>query len=82
MSAVIEVLCELAKVAGLQSDDGQWSEAFVHWHSSPMPQAVREAGNSNPMLDYFQVQRTPHLPGHEGYIDRVNRVAITFETSS
>ena len=82
MSESIERLLILAREAGLKADEGQWSEAFVHWHGSPMPSSVRAAGNSNPMVEYHKVQGSPHLPSHEGFIDRVNRVAITFEVGS
>lgn len=82
MSAAIARLLKLASQAGLKSDDGQWSEAFVHWFPAPMPMAVREAGRSDAELEYFITKATPHTIENEGFIDRRDKVAVTFEIGS
>ena len=81
-SAAINRLVALALQAGLHSDDGQWSEAFVHYFCRPMPDDIRTAGGTDATLAYFMTKRTPHNPEYEGFIDRNSKVAITFETGS
>jgi hypothetical protein len=73
-------LVALASQAGLQSDDSQWEKALVHWFREPMPDTVRQAGIDSKALEYFFSDATPHNPANEGFIDRIEMVAITFET--
>ena len=80
MSEAIGRLVKLAVQSGLKSDNGQWSEAFVHWFPAPMPIAVRVAGRSDTGLEYFITDGIPHTPENEGFIDRSEKIAITFET--
>ena len=78
MSGGIRKLVEMANDAGLQSDDSAWSEAFVYWFDNLMPEDIRQAGNADSSIEYFDSERTPHTPAGEGFIDRQSRTAISF----
>ena len=78
MSVGIRKLVEMAREAGLKSDDSAWSEAFVFWFDDLMPEDIRRAGNADPSIDYFDSEGTPHTPAGEGFIDREAKTAISF----
>jgi hypothetical protein len=77
-------LVHLARDAGLHSEDGEWSKAFVYWFDNFMPDEVRAAGSADASLGYFDSDGTPHNPAGEGFIDRDANTAISFllETKS
>ncbi|MBP6363143.1 MAG: hypothetical protein KA233_04210 [Novosphingobium sp.] len=78
MSAAISRLTAIAASAGLKSEDGQWSKAFVHWYDCPMPEDIRQAGEANPHLTYIETDATPHTPATEGFKDNEHPIAISF----
>ena len=78
MSPQIGKLVELAHEQGLQSQDGEWTNAIVYWFDAIMPDEVRSAGKAVGNLDYFDTEETPHTPPGEGFIDRQSKTAISF----
>ncbi|HEV7661433.1 MAG TPA: hypothetical protein VGO55_16460 [Allosphingosinicella sp.] len=78
MTEGILKLVALARDAGLSSRDGERGRTFVYWFDALMPEDVRAAGNADPLLDYFDSERTPHNRADEGFIDRGATTAIAF----
>jgi hypothetical protein len=71
-------LVGLARESGLEAQHGDWSKASVYWFDAPMPKNVRETGNADASVDYFNSEGTPHNPAGEGFIDRDAKIAISF----
>jgi len=78
MSEAIFRLVDIAHSLGLKSEDGQWSKAFVHNFSTPMPDKVREVGLADSTLNYWRNDGDPHNPADEGFTNRAAKVGISF----
>ena len=78
MSEAILRLVRLAREAGLEPEEGEWTDSFVYWFNAFRPGDIRVAGNADSSLDYFDSEGTPHNPAGEGFIDRDARTAMSF----
>jgi hypothetical protein len=78
MSEIIQQLVTKVRAHDLTAEPGQWSDAFVYWVDALMPADVRDFANSQPTLEYFCTDGTPHTPAGEGFIDRTTSTAVSF----
>ena len=78
MIDAISRLVELAETEGLRGELTHWSEADVWWFDDQMPARVRDAGNADPALRFFETEATPHDRADVGFKDDEKRIAISF----
>jgi hypothetical protein len=74
----ISKLVEMTKATGSHYEYSEWSKAKVFWFDELMPNEVRMAGSSDPTVEHFNSDGTPHTPAGEGFIDRQSNTAISF----